>query len=141
MTEFRKKYGPVGNKLLANIMLWIIFMIVFVGLYIFKHGLEPTQNVPLEEVYGLLNWYSFGILIFSSIILFTIFSFVTHKSHKEAEKERGSKFMDIALSECSGVLFNFGSSVLAITVFTQNWLYLIATVCTYCLGVTIHPKK
>ncbi len=48
--------------------------------------------------------------------------------------------MDIALAECSGILFNFGSLVLVITITTQEWIYLIATIVTYSLGVLIHPK-
>lgn len=140
MTDLKNKYSPVGGKLLANIMLWAIFMIMFLLYYILKHDLKPTQNVPLTDIYGLINWSSFFILTVSSIILFSIFSFATHKSNKEHDKVNGAKYMDIALAECSGVLFNFGSLVLVITIFTQEWIYLIATIVTYLLGVLIHPK-
>ncbi|BCS50630.1 hypothetical protein JUNP479_3410 [Aeromonas jandaei] len=140
MTDFKKKYSPVGRKLFANIMLWVIFMMTFLLYYILKHDLTPTQNVPLTDIYGLINWSSFFILTISSIILFTIFSFVTHKSNKEHDKINGAKYMDIALVECSGVLFNFGSLVLVITIITQEWMYIIATIVTYLLGVLIHPK-
>ncbi|MCL1096228.1 hypothetical protein [Shewanella kaireitica] len=141
MSGFREKYTPVFYKLVANIMLWVIFMVVFLGLYIFKHNLSPSENIPANEVYGLINWTTFWVLVISSFILFTIFSFATHKSDKTDEVERGKKFMDIALAECSGVLFNFGSLVAAVTIFTNNWLYLFVTAITYFIGVFLHPKK
>ncbi|WP_323071666.1 hypothetical protein, partial [Aeromonas jandaei] len=98
------------------------------------------QNVPQTDIYELINWSSFFILTISSFILFTIFSFAAHKSDKEHDKVSGAKYMDIALAECSGILFNFGSLVLVITITTQEWIYLIATIVTYSLGVLIHPK-
>ncbi|WP_368164008.1 hypothetical protein [Aeromonas sp. R6-2] len=82
MSGFREKFTPVFHKLLADIMMWVIFMVVFIGLYMFKHDLSPSENVPANEAYGLINWTTFWALLISSAILFTIFSFGTHKNNK-----------------------------------------------------------
>ena len=130
----------VLQKLLANWMLWLIFVLVYVAYYVVKHDLSPTEIIPRSVFEQFLPY---DILIFQLVaaaLLFTLFSFVTHKSKNENDISRGKKFMDISLAEFSGILFNFGSISFAIAFMAQNWVVAIGTVVSYIIGILVHPK-
>jgi hypothetical protein len=44
------------------------------------------------------------------------------------------------LAEFSGVFFNFGSLIGAITLFTNDWWYFAVTATLYLVGFLLHPS-
>jgi len=128
------------KKLVANFLLWLIFILSFVVYYAIKNDLGINGVIPNSELYKYLNYEVLFIQIISAFILFGLFSLVTHKSKTKKDISNGKHFMDLALSEWASVLFNFGSLCLSVSALTQNWWLLIVVMILYGFGLLVYPK-
>jgi divalent metal cation (Fe/Co/Zn/Cd) transporter len=118
----------------------MVFVIVYFGYYIVSHDLKNGENIPKVEVYGLINWGVFISLLVAAFIVFGMFSMVKHKSRTKKSAERSHVILDNVLAEFSGVFFNFGSLIGAITLFTNDWWYFAVTATLYLVGFLLHPS-
>jgi len=128
------------QKLASNIMFWLIFIVIFVGMYIYDNDLKLNEVVPSKELVHLADYRILGYQVLSGLFLFSIYALASHKSRTKEDKEKGTLFVDIALNDFAGVLFNFGSLNLSLAIFMQDSSMLVITGVAYIVGLIAYPK-
>ncbi|ENM5744209.1 hypothetical protein V9N60_003577 [Vibrio metoecus] len=122
------------KQLIANLMLWLCVVIV-IGVFHQIRGNDYSSPFPTDELVKLINISLLMYLFIAGGIVFTMFSFIRHRSSNREEELRSTEFASLSLDEIGSAFYNFGSLLIAAVAAGADSIYIVGALVSYLFGL------